>query len=184
MRKKFIYGIVVAVLMLSIFALSGCNWLDNYEREPRYIDSGAWQFRRVSGGIAVVRVLDVNQVICENRIMVIPTEINGYPVVQLGDVSARTIHQERTFHVGQERINRIVVPESIFVEVVFWRGLHLSSYVEFLASEPNFAVDWTSGNFVAGTVFIVPDGSIGRYLEHLGWTSAGTNIRERSEIAS
>jgi len=114
----------------------------------------------------------------EDGFLVIPTEIDGYRVVQLGDVVQHLAANERRFYRGyrgDERVDRIVVPDGILVEQTFWHRLYLTDYVEFLEREPNLRLlSWSD---LRGITWIVPDGSREKYLSR--WPNA--NLIEKSE---
>ena len=184
--------IILAVVMLSgIFALGGCG-LFRYDlgRPPRppvyiYSECGAWVYRTHDrerepilddyGGqvIVLVSVRDeyLYRVVDERSFLVIPTEVDGYRVVQLGDLRGRMFFTPRRFHDGGginiEIVNRIVIPAGIFAEETFWWNLSLTNNVEMLARKPNFSMralwGWPP---TENAILIVPDGSRELYFEY------------------
>jgi len=179
---KRLSGVVAMVLLLSgVFALGGCGWFnsENWRRNPppsryRYSECGAWVYRKYDRDrqpilddygeqvIYLVSVLDeyLHNVVDERNFLIVPTEVDGYRVVRLGDESSRVLFTPRYFHTGEGRVNRIVIPEGLFVAETFWTH-RLTNYIEFLSETPSFVVLGGSG-----LTLIVPDGSRERYISH------------------
>jgi len=196
--KKALSGMTAIAIMLSgIFVLAGCVPSWPYTRHYYLYaksECGAWVYRyfeerdRVAleergiyiskNGVALVSVLNVVAVVNENGLLEIPTEINGYMVVQLGDIPRRYV-ESRLFYDGKTRINRIVIPEGIMVQPTFWSNLYLTDYLEFLTKKPNLGGG--GGGFPAERMtLIVPDGSREKYWRNFfGYHTA---IYEKSEI--
>jgi len=125
-----------------------------------------------------VREEYLSTVVDEKNFLHIPTEVDGYRVTQLGDFlpmgSPPLVRRSRIFYEGGS-VNRIVIPDGIFVAEMFWEDLYrFTSYVEFLAEEPNVRFE-TFFRFERFTL-IVPDGSIEKYLSRWHWM----NFIERS----
>jgi len=183
-KGKRIFSCVAAViLMLSVFVMGGCFDTVSWERPLITSQSGVWVYRMFdsnddSAGIVLVSILDVSAVVGEDEFLLIPTNVDGHMVTQLGDIPQMFAGHERKFYEGEERIDRIVIPKGVFVQRTFWHRLYLADYVEFLAEQPSFRL----GSFweVDRITLIVPDGSRERYLEHSDFGSP--NIVEKSEI--
>ena len=198
-------------MLSGIFVMGGCGlFRSDPERPPRppvYITSecGAWVYRKYDRmvrrgqewvgdnpitnndgerGVALVSVVDeyLYRVVDERNFLVIPTEIDGNMVVQLGDLprigGGPLSPQSRNFHEGGGRVDRIVIPNGIIVEGTFWNRLYTTNYVEFLAEIPQRGVSSAGWFNTEGMTLIVPDGSYERYRET--WRSI--TILERSEI--
>jgi len=117
-RKNRVASIVISIILgLSTFVLAGCNTNIISEND-------IWVFRRLTNTqdedrIVLVSVIDVFATTDEDGAMIIPTEIDGFRVVLLGDFSRSypgiAFFDAQPFHTGRGRVNKIVVPQrSIF----------------------------------------------------------------------
>ena len=179
MKKHISKILVIVMAVAAIGILSGCP---PYPEERNYQYKDAWLYYFVGDGVAVVSVIDPIGAANEDGVIVIPSYINGHRVVHLGD-PPRGWGMIASFYSGTTRVNRIVVPEGIFITDVFWRDLSITDYVELLDETPNLSVWGIDGGRIT---LIVPDGSRQAYINHFRSSGTGSTISpmivERSAV--
>jgi len=171
----------ILIIVMAVFTLSAMSCPPHRPaRVFRYADG--WRFDYVHGGIVIVSVIDAVGAANEDGVIVIPTELNGYNVVRLGDPGDYYGWWDdfRFFSDSNARVNRIVIPQGIHVDNTFWHSLYITDYVEFLGEEP--AVSRLRGFDGGRITIIVPDGSADKYRKALGVDITHTVIVERSAV--
>jgi len=182
MKRRVINFLIIVIAVSSVGMFGGCPQWDDYPPERNYRYADGWRyFFCGNNNVTLVSVMDAVGVANEDGVIVIPTELNGFSVTQLGDSDGWWASEPAPFSTGAARVNRIVIPEGIFVANTFWQRLIVADYVEFLSEEPDVSRLW--GDFNGGRItIIVPDGSIERYAAAFEANTARVVIVERSAV--
>ncbi|MCL2370564.1 MAG: hypothetical protein FWC80_04995 [Firmicutes bacterium] len=147
--------------------------------------SAVWRYYELGHNeVRLASVLDLSAVIDEYGVLTIPSQINGRRVVRLGSNAITDYRQmsNRIFYRGGRTIERIIIPEGIYVQQTFWAGLLLTDFVEFLADSPNFERLGSAFDIQRMTL-IVPYGRATAYRTMLG-NPFGLTIIEQEEISN
>jgi len=175
-NEKTIFASVVAGLILLFVAiligmpiLIGYSRYQDRDRALIYRTFEGWTYRRIEGTRNIAVVSARNLAGDANGMLTIPHELNGRRVVQLGDLPAANARTERRAFVTASstpgRFSRIVIPDGIHVDPIFWLGLERAvEYVEFLGLEPG-GLEFGSGFENRIMTIIVPDGRGSVYRE-------------------
>jgi len=165
---------------------SGARYRESFERaniveRSNYNAHPIWRYYRINNNeAAIVRLRNLDLALGDGgNVLTIPTEINGLRVTRLG--ATDTVGGGQIFLPSRNTrlVERMVIPEGIYVERTFWREFVLTNRVEMLSSDPTYLARGSQVG-LSGIVLTVPYGSREAYLEHLEW-STWLNIIEQEQ---
>ncbi|MCL2370562.1 MAG: hypothetical protein FWC80_04985 [Firmicutes bacterium] len=164
---------------------SGARYRENFGRaniieRSNYNDHPIWRYYRLNDSeVMIDRLRNLDLALGDGNVLTIPTEINGLRVTRLGSTDITGSGQIFLPSRNTRLVERMVIPEGIYVERTFWREFVLTNSVEMLSSDPTYLARGSQVG-LSGIALIVPYGSRDAYLEHLEW-STWLNIEERQQ---